>query len=103
MRPVGIGTSYTFRSSARCPHSEALVLGTDGRTHVIDPGTGKVTKLPAPGSWQEPLGRQQPRPARFVRDRTAYVSDPSAGKLLAIGIGTGKQAASTTLAEAPPS
>ncbi|MGW4234567.1 zinc metallochaperone AztD [Streptomyces sp. NPDC004980] len=102
MRLVDIGTSYTFRSLARGPHGEALVLGTDGRIHVIDPGTGKVTKrIPALGSWQEPLDWQQPRPALFVRDHTAYVSDPSARKLLAIDIGTGKQVASTTLAKAP--
>lgn len=58
-------------------------------------------RIPAPGSRQEPLDRQKPRPALFVRDHTAYVSDPSARKLPAIDIGTGKQVASTTLAEAP--
>ncbi len=37
MRLVDLGTSYTFRSLARGPHGEALVLGTDGKIHVIDP------------------------------------------------------------------
>ncbi len=102
MRLVDIGTSYTFRSLARGPHGEALVLGTDGRIHVIDPSTGKVTKkISALGAWQEPLDWQQPRPALFVRDHTAYVSDPSSRKLLAIDLESGKQVASTELPKAP--
>ncbi|MFE7357643.1 metal ABC transporter solute-binding protein, Zn/Mn family, partial [Streptomyces sp. NPDC057543] len=102
MRLVDIGTSYTFRSLARDPHGEALALGTDGSIHVIDPATGKVAKkISALGSWQEPLDWQQPRPALFVRDHTAYVSDPSSKKLLAIDIESGKQLASTELPKAP--
>ncbi|MFC9624099.1 zinc metallochaperone AztD [Streptomyces sp. NPDC056930] len=102
MQLVDIGTSYTFRSLARGPHGEALVLGTDGSIHVIDPVTGKVTKkISALGSWQEPLDWQQPRPALFVRDHTAYVSDPSSKQLLAIDIESGKQLASTELPKAP--
>jgi DNA-binding beta-propeller fold protein YncE len=102
VRLVDIGTSYTFRSLARGPHGEALVLGTDGSIHVIDPATGKVTKkISALGSWQEPLDWQQPRPALFVRDHTAYVSDPSSKKLLAIDIESGKQLASTELPKTP--
>ncbi|MFB4426826.1 zinc metallochaperone AztD [Streptomyces sp. QL37] len=101
MRLVDIGTSYTFRSLARGPHGEALVLGTDGRIHVIDPDTGKVTrKISALDSWQEPLDWQQARPALFVRDHTAYVSDPSSRKLLAIDIESGEQLASTELPKA---
>ena len=41
---VDLGTSYSFRSLARGPHGEALVLGTDGALHVIDPDTAAVTK-----------------------------------------------------------
>ncbi|MFB7032369.1 zinc metallochaperone AztD, partial [Streptomyces sp. NPDC056295] len=78
MNLVDLGTSYTFRSLARGPHGEGLVLGTDGRIHVIDPEAGKVTRtIPVIGTWQEPLDWQQPRPALFVRDHTAYVTDPA--------------------------
>ncbi|MFC9609048.1 zinc metallochaperone AztD [Streptomyces niveus] len=102
MRLVDIGTSYTFRSLARGPHGEALVLGTDGKIHVIDPETGKVTrKISVLGPWQEPLDWQQPRPALFVRDHTAYVSDPSGKKLLAIDIESGERLASTRLPQSP--
>ncbi|MFJ8749983.1 zinc metallochaperone AztD [Streptomyces sp. NPDC102441] len=102
MRLVDIGTSYTFRSLARGPHGEGLVLGTDGKIHVIDPETGKVTRrISALGPWQEPLDWQQPRPALFVRDHTAYVSDPSSKKLMAIDIESGKQLVATELPKAP--
>ncbi|MFB8351170.1 zinc metallochaperone AztD [Streptomyces niveus] len=102
VRLVDIGTSYTFRSLARGPHGEALVLGTDGEIHVIDPETGKVTrKISVLGPWQEPLDWQQPRPALFVRDHTAYVSDPSGKKLLAIDIESGERLAATRLPRSP--
>lgn len=52
MKLVDLGTSYSFRSLARGPHGEALVLGTNGVLHVIDPETGKVEKkTDAVGNW----------------------------------------------------
>ncbi|MFF2189622.1 zinc metallochaperone AztD [Streptomyces sp. NPDC058155] len=102
MRLVDIGTSYTFRSLARGPHGEALVLGTDGKIHVMDPRTGRITKkISVLGSWQEPLDWQQPRPALFVRGHTAYVSDPSSKKLVSIDIESGDRLASTRLPQSP--
>jgi outer membrane protein assembly factor BamB len=102
LKLVDLGTSYTFRSLARGPHGEGLVLGTDGKIHVIDPEAGKVTRtIPVTGSWQEPLEWQQPRPALFVRDHTAYVTDPATKKIHAIDIETGKKLASGTLPQAP--
>ncbi|GCD97699.1 zinc metallochaperone AztD [Embleya hyalina] len=99
---LGPGTSYSSRSLARGPRGEALVLGTDGRIHVIDPEAGKVVNtIPVLGTWQEPLGWQQPRPAIFVRDRTAYVSDPAAKKLHAVDIDTGRTNATTDLPNTP--
>ncbi|MGW7518459.1 zinc metallochaperone AztD [Streptomyces sp. NPDC054796] len=98
LRLVDLGTSYSFRSLARGPHGEAFVLGTDGAIHVIDPEKGTVEKkIPAVGKWQEPLDWQQPRPTLFVRDHTAYVSDPSERKLVAIDIDSGEKLTSVTL------
>ncbi|BCL32396.1 zinc metallochaperone AztD [Streptomyces aurantiacus] len=97
---VDLGTSYSFRSLARGPQGEALVLGTDGAVHVIDPASGRIEKkIPAVGKWQEPLDWQQPRPTLFVRDDTAYVSDPSKKALHAIDLETGKKITSVTLPE----
>ncbi|MFJ5115974.1 zinc metallochaperone AztD [Streptomyces sp. NPDC088551] len=98
LRLVDLGTSYSFRSLARGPEGEALVLGTDGAIHVIDQNSGEVErKIPAVGKWQEPLDWQQARPTLFVRDDTAYVSDPSGRALHAIDLETGKKITSVTL------
>ncbi|MFI1226523.1 MULTISPECIES: zinc metallochaperone AztD [unclassified Streptomyces] len=98
LRLVDLGTSYSFRSLARGPHGEALVLGTDGAIHVIDPGTGKIEKkIPVVGAWQEPLDWQQARPTLFVRGHVAYVSEPGKKALHAIDVETGKKITSVTL------
>ncbi|WP_329038575.1 zinc metallochaperone AztD [Streptomyces sp. NBC_01725] len=98
LRLVDLGTSYSFRSLGRGPHGEALLLGTNGTLHVIDPETGKVDKkIPVVDEWQEPLDWQQPRPTLFVRDHTAYVSEPGKRKLHAIDIESGKKVTSVTL------
>ncbi|MFI1753164.1 zinc metallochaperone AztD [Streptomyces sp. NPDC020571] len=98
LRLVELGTSYSFRSLARGPHGEALVLGTDGALHVIDPDKGTVRKrIPAVGEWQEPLDWQQARPTLFVRDHTAYVSEPGKKAVHAIDLDTGEKRTSVTL------
>lgn len=98
LRLVDLGTSYSFRSLARGPHGEALVLGTDGAIHVIDPDTGKIGKrIPVVGDWQEPLDWQQARPTLFVRGHVAYVSEPGKKALHAIDVETGKKITSVTL------
>ncbi|MFJ7327978.1 zinc metallochaperone AztD [Streptomyces cyaneofuscatus] len=98
MKLVDLGTSYSFRSLARGPHGEALVLGTDGILRVIDPETGKVErKIEAVGDWTEPLDWQQPRPTLFVRDHTAYVSEPGKRQLHSFDLESGKKLASITL------
>ncbi|ALL76939.1 hypothetical protein AD006_19455 [Pseudonocardia sp. EC080610-09] len=99
---VDLGTSYTFRSLARGPRGEALVLGTDGRIHQIDPAAGTVTRtIPVIEAWDEPLEWQQERPALFVRGGTAYVTDPAQRRLHAIDLATGQVANSVTLPAAP--
>lgn len=98
LRLVDLGTSYSFRSLARGPHGEALVLGTDGAIHVVDPDTGRIEKrIPVVGDWQEPLDWQQARPTLFVRGHVAYVSEPGKKALHAIDVETGKKITSVTL------
>ncbi|MEU4840350.1 zinc metallochaperone AztD [Nocardia testacea] len=102
IRLVDIGTSYTFRSLARGPEGEALVLGTDGALRVIDPVTGKVVRtIDVLDPWQEPIDWQQPRPALFVRDGIAYVSDTATKQIHRIDLAAGTVTASVTLAEIP--
>ncbi|MFC4372587.1 zinc metallochaperone AztD [Nocardia halotolerans] len=102
LRLVDIGTSYTFRSLGRGPAGEALVLGTDGKLHIIDPVAGKVTRsIPVTGTWQEPLEWQDARPALFVRDGIAYVTDPATAQVHRVDLNEGKVTNSATLASAP--
>lgn len=102
LRLVDLGVSYTFRSLARGPHGEALVLGTDGAIHVIDPATAQVTAaIPVIGEWTEPLDWQQPRPTLVVDGDTAYVTDPAASELHAVDLAEGAVTATATLPEIP--
>lgn len=95
---VDLGTSYSFRSLARGPHGEALVLGTDGALHVIDPDTAAVTKsIPVVIPWEEPLEWQEARPTIFVNDHTAYITDPSTKTIHAVDIEAGKIISTGTL------
>ncbi|TDC66011.1 zinc metallochaperone AztD [Streptomyces hainanensis] len=100
---VDLGTSYTFRSLARGPEGEALVLGSDGAIHVIDPESAEVTRTiqVLDEEWSEPLEWQEPRPALFTRGATAYVTDPATGELHAVDLASGEITDSVTL-DAPP-
>ncbi|MBN6057424.1 hypothetical protein JYK22_36200 [Nonomuraea sp. RK-328] len=102
LRLVKLDASYTFRSLARGPRGEALVLGTDGRLHVIDPVKGEVTRrIEVTGPWEEPMEWQRPRPAVFVRDRLAYVTDPATRRLHEIDIEAGRTLRTVTLPQPP--
>ncbi|NMM85466.1 hypothetical protein B2J88_14000 [Rhodococcus sp. SRB_17] len=102
LKLVDLGTSYTFRSLGRGPHGEALILGTDGAIHVIDPHSGAViNKIAVIGEWTEPTEWQDPRPTLFVRDHTAYVTDPTSKTLIAVNLEDGSIAAQATLDHTP--
>ncbi|QVQ54782.1 hypothetical protein J4H86_08915 [Spiractinospora alimapuensis] len=99
---VDLGTSYSFRSLARGPHGEGLVLGTDGALHEIDLESGEITdSLPVVDAWEEPMEWQDPRPTIHVRDHTAYITDPDARTLTAVNTDTGAVEAETELPETP--
>ncbi|MYY10560.1 hypothetical protein GT204_17005 [Streptomyces sp. SID4919] len=99
---VDLGTSYTFRSLGRGPHGEALVLGTDGALHLIYPGTGKVTRrVPVLDPWSEPLDWQRPRPSLFVRDHTAYITDPAGKRLHTVDLESAERGTPVRLPHIP--
>lgn len=78
IRLVDVGASYTFRSLARGPEGEGLVLGTDGNLRVLDVDTGRVTDtIRVTDAWREPTAWQEPRPAIDVVGSTAFVTEPS--------------------------
>ena len=91
VRLVELGTSYTFRSLGRGPAGEALVLGTDGNLHVIDPRSGEIVRrVPVIEPWTEPDEWQAPRPALEVHDGTAFVTDPATDSLHAVDVISGE-------------
>ncbi|HLR44592.1 MAG TPA: hypothetical protein VK065_05320 [Brevibacterium sp.] len=74
---VDLPASYSFRSLARGPEGEALVLGTDGTLRVIDEETGDTTaEVPVTEEWEEPAEWQEPMPNVTASDELVYVTDP---------------------------
>ena len=102
LRLVDLGTSYSFRSLARGPEGEALVLGTDGAIHVLDPESGeRAGTIDVVGRWREPLDWQQPRPALHVVGETAYVTDPRRDRVHVVDLDRGTVTASVDLPHTP--
>ncbi|MFI6424540.1 zinc metallochaperone AztD [Promicromonospora sp. NPDC050880] len=99
---VDLPSSYTFRSLARGDDGEALVLGTDGQVHVIDPESGELTKsVPVIDEWEEPVEWQEPRPAILTLDGSVYVTDPATDSIHAVDIETGEVWKSAELGVTP--
>lgn len=102
LKLVDLGTSYSFRSLGRGPSGEALVLGTDGALHVLNPLTGAtVSTVPVVPAWRESEVWQDPRPTLYVQGSTAYVTEPATRKLHAVDLKTGKVIRTATLAHTP--
>jgi outer membrane protein assembly factor BamB len=99
---VDLPSSYTFRSLARGDDGEALVMGTDGQLHVIDPEKGKlVNSIPVVDPWEEPLDWQEARPAVLSLDGSVYVTDPAKGAIHAVDVETGEVWKSAELGVVP--
>jgi DNA-binding beta-propeller fold protein YncE len=102
LRLVDLGTSYTFRSLARGPEGEALVLGTDGAIHVIDPQRGEVVdRIEVVAAWSESLEWQEPRPALRVVGEKAYVTDPAKSSVHIVDLSSGEVVRSAELPYVP--
>src|SRR5699024_4167572 len=99
---VDLPASYSFRSLARGPDGEALVLGTDGILRTIDPATATVTaqtEVVAP--WAEPDDWQQPRPTVRVQGQFAYVTEPATQELHVVDLAQDVVVDTTTLPVVP--
>ncbi|MDW5611642.1 MULTISPECIES: zinc metallochaperone AztD [Mycolicibacterium] len=94
--------SYSFRSLARGPQAEALILGTDGKLYVFDPVTGaQIKTIDVTGAWTEPDDWQDPRPTVFTREDVVYVTDPATRQIHLLDLQSGTVTASVTLDQAP--
>ncbi|MGW4479385.1 zinc metallochaperone AztD [Rhodococcus triatomae] len=100
--PMPGGASYSFRSLGRGAHGEALILGTDGSLHVVDPESATIEhSWPVVAEWKEPMDWQEPRPALFVRGHDAYVTEPATRSVYKIDTETGEIDARVTLDGTP--
>lgn len=102
LRLVDLPASYSFRSLERGPDGEGVVLGTDGRLHVIDMAKGEVSRsIDVVEEWTEPTEWQQPRPTVHVQDGTAYVTEPSSKALHMVDLESGEVVSSGELPVVP--
>lgn len=94
LRIIDLPTSYSFRSLARGPRGEAVILGTDGVLYVFDADSGRrIAAHPVIDAWSEPVQWQQPMPSVTVLGGIAYVSDPAAQTVHAVDLASGRVAA----------
>lgn len=102
LRLLDLPASYSFRSLARGADGEGVVLGTDGRLHVIDMAKGAVTEsIDVVDPWEEPLEWQDPRPTVHVQGGTAYVTEPASKELHMVDLHSGEVVNSGVLPVVP--
>ncbi|MFC7504555.1 zinc metallochaperone AztD [Nocardioides sp. GCM10030258] len=102
LRLVDLPSSYSFRSLGRTPAGEALVLGTNGSVHVIDPAEAVLTtSIPVTKAWQEPTDWHEPRPTLQVIGGFAYVTEPATKQIHVIDLADRKVVRSIDVAHAP--
>ncbi|MEX5271334.1 hypothetical protein [Kocuria sabuli] len=102
IRTVDVGSAYWFRSLARGPEGEALVLTYDGQLNILDADTGEVLhEVDVVEAWEEPEEWQEPGPAVKVAGNRAYVTDAAAQKLHVVDIVAGTLVDSFDLPETP--
>ncbi|KQO10225.1 hypothetical protein ASF06_08505 [Agreia sp. Leaf244] len=96
------GAGYTWRDVARGPSDEAIILGSDGALHVLDPETGEFgASYPVIGAWEGPAEWQDAHPALVVLGGIAYVTEPATDSLFAVDVATGEVVASAELPATP--
>lgn len=86
-KKVDLDASYWFRSLARGPLGEALVLTTDGKLNIIDPESGEITsQIDAISRWKENKEWQQPGPILQAADGYAFITDAQKKQLVVIDL-----------------
>ena len=86
-KKVDLDASYWFRSLARGPLGEALVLTTDGKLNIIDPDSGEITsQIDAISRWKENKEWQQPGPILQAADGYAFITDAQKKQLVVIDL-----------------
>lgn len=96
------GVSYTFRGVTRVDSGDAVLIGSDGKLHVIDPATGAITaSYDAIDAWEGPSEWQQPHPAIATHGDTVYVTDAANSTITTLDAATGEVLATGKLPQVP--
>ncbi|MDP3952145.1 zinc metallochaperone AztD [Microbacterium sp.] len=96
------GISYTFRGVTRVDSGDAVLIGSDGKVHVIDPATGAITAShDAIDAWEGPSEWQQPHPAIAAFGDVVYVTDAANSTIVALDAATGEILTTAELPETP--
>ena len=102
LKTLDLGSPYWFRSLARGPHGEGLVLTYDGTLNVIDVEKGAVTaKIPAITAWTENDNWQDAGPMVKVAGERAYVTDAQKKDVVVIDLEGNKELARHALSVTP--
>jgi hypothetical protein len=89
-RTVELPAAYGSGSLGRLEDGTGLVLGTDGKLHVIDVLDAAVTaSYPVIGPWEVPENWQDPTPRLLVLNEMVYILDPAASALVVVDPVTG--------------
>lgn len=102
--PVALpdGIQYTWRGVLRSDTGDAVMIGTDGRLHMIDPATGEIAEsFAAIEAWEGPAEWQDEHPALGLAGDVAYVTDSANSRIVAVDITTGEEIASADLPHTP--
>ena len=99
---VDLGTSYSFRSLKMTDTGTGVVLGTDGKIHLIDAAAGTVSKsIPVIDKWEVPADWQETRPSIALKGDVAYVTNPADNTLHVVDLKAGKVTAKANLPKKP--
>lgn len=91
LRLLDLTSPYWFRSLARGPKGEGLVLTYDGKLRVVDVAKGAETAaIPVIKPWKEKDDWQEPGPAVKVAGSHAYVSDAENHTMTVVDLATKK-------------
>ncbi|WP_249138646.1 hypothetical protein [Phycicoccus avicenniae] len=102
LRLVDLGSAYWFRSLARGPMGEGVVLTYDGSLAVVDVEAGVVDRrIPVVAPWQEKEDWQEPGPVLQVAGDLAYVTDAERRELVVADLTSGEVVARHALDHAP--
>lgn len=102
MQTVELGSPYWFRSLARGPEGQAVVLTYDGELNIVDPNTGAIQhEVQVIHPWEENSEWQQPGPAVQISGDHAYVTDAAQQKLHVVNINSGEKIEAFELPHTP--